>query len=54
MQGLIIIEGDHEEEDEDDEDSLLEHKLGKIQQTLSHTSKVMAINNLKTVTPWSC
>jgi hypothetical protein len=54
MQRLIIVEGDHDEDDEDDEEFLLEHKLGKIQLIPSHTSNVMAINNLKTLTPWSC
>jgi hypothetical protein len=36
----------------DDKDSLLEHKHHKMQQTPSHTSKVMANNNFKTLTPW--
>jgi len=51
MQGSIMVEGDHEG---DDEDSLFEHKHCKIQQTPLHTSKVVAINNFETVTPWSC
>jgi hypothetical protein len=48
---LIIVEGDHEK---DDKNYLLKHKLGKIQQTPRHISKVMAINNLETLIPWSC
>jgi hypothetical protein len=36
----------------DDEDSLLKQKHHKMQQTPSHTSKVVAINNFKTLTPW--
>ncbi len=51
MQGSIIVEGDHED---DDKDSLFKHKFGKIRQTPSHTFKLMAIDNLKTLTPWSC
>jgi hypothetical protein len=50
MQGSIIVEANHEK---DDKNSLFEHKLGKIQQTPSHISKVMAINNLETLIPWS-
>jgi hypothetical protein len=46
-----MVEGDHEG---DDEDFLLKHKLCEIQQIPSHTSKVMATNNLETLTPWSC
>jgi hypothetical protein len=45
-----MVEGDHEG---DDEDSLFEHKHCKIQQTPLHTSKVVAINNFETLTPWS-
>jgi hypothetical protein len=48
---LVMVEGNHEG---DDEDSLFEHKHHKIWQTLSHTSKAMAIDNLKTLTPWFC
>jgi hypothetical protein len=51
MQGLTMVEGDYEV---DDEGSLLKHKHCKIQQTPSHFSKVVATNNLKTQTPWSC
>jgi hypothetical protein len=47
MHGLIMVERNHEG---DDEDSLFKHKHYKIQQTPSHTSKVMAINNFKTLT----
>jgi hypothetical protein len=46
-----MVEGDHEA---DDEDFLLEHRHRKIQQTPSHTSKAMATNNIKTLTPWFC
>jgi len=46
-----MFEGDHEN---NDADSLFEHKHHKIQETPSHTSKAMATNNLKTLTPWSC
>ncbi len=45
-----MFEGDHEG---NDEDSLIKHKYHKIQQTPSCTSKVMATNNFKTLTPWS-
>jgi hypothetical protein len=38
----------------DNEDFSLEHKLHKIQQTPSHTSKVVATNNIKKPTPWFC
>ncbi len=48
MQGLTIVKGDHEG---DDEDSLFEHKLDKIQQIPSHTFKTMATNNFETLTP---
>jgi len=51
MQGLAMVEGDHEG---DDKDFLLEHKHCKIRQILSHTSKTMATNNFETQTPWSC
>jgi hypothetical protein len=51
MQGLAMVEGYHES---DDEDFLLEHNHHKIRQTFLHTSKTMAINNLKTLIPWSC
>ncbi len=44
-----MVERDHEG---DDEDSLFEHKHRKIPQTPSHSSKVVAINNLETLTPW--
>ncbi len=46
-----MVEGSHEG---DDEDSLFKHKHRKIRQTTSHISKIMATNNLKTLTPWSC
>jgi hypothetical protein len=46
-----MAEGDHEG---NDEDFLLEHKHHKIQKILSHISKVVATNNFKTLTPWSC
>jgi len=49
--GSPLCDGDHEG---NDEDSLFKHKHYKIQQTPSHTSKVVATNNLKTLTPWSC
>jgi hypothetical protein len=38
----------------DDEDSLLKHKHHKIQQIPSHIFKIVATNNLKTLTSWSC
>jgi hypothetical protein len=50
MQGSTMVERDYEG---DDKDSLFKHKHRKIQQTPSHLSKVMGINNLKTQTPWS-
>jgi hypothetical protein len=37
----------------DDEGFSLE-RIHKIQQTPSHTSKVVATNNIKKPTPWSC
>jgi hypothetical protein len=40
-----MVEKDHEGDDKDSH---------KIQQTPPHTSKTLAINNLKTLTPWSC
>ncbi len=45
------VERDHEG---DNEDSLLEHNHHKIQQTPSHTSKIVATNNVETLTPWFC
>jgi hypothetical protein len=45
MHGLTMVEGDHEG---DDEDYLLEHKHCKIWQSLSYTSKVVAIKNRDT------
>ncbi len=45
MQGSIMVEGDHEG---DDKDFLFEHKHHKMRQIPSHTSKVVAINNIKT------
>jgi hypothetical protein len=45
MQGSVMVEGNHEG---DDEDYLIKHKHRKIQQTPSHISKVMVTNNLKT------
>jgi hypothetical protein len=46
-----MVEGDHEG---NEEDFLFEHKHRKIQQTLSHIPKVIATNNLETLTLWSC
>jgi hypothetical protein len=37
-----------------DENYLLEHKHCKIWKFPSHTSKIMATNNFKTLIPWSC
>ncbi len=51
IHGLVMVEGDHES---DDEYFLIEHKHKKIQQTPSHTSKTMATNNTETLTSWSC
>jgi hypothetical protein len=51
MQRSTMVEGDHEG---DEKDFLFNHKPHKIRQTPSHTSKVMATNNLETLTPWSC
>jgi hypothetical protein len=51
MQGLAMVEKDHEG---NDKDSLFKHKHCKIQQTPSHISKVVATNNLETLTPWLC
>jgi hypothetical protein len=48
---LIMVERNHEG---DDEDFLFEHKFCKIWQTPSHTSKVVAINNFKTLISWPC
>ncbi len=45
-----MVEEDHEG---DDEEFLLKHKHCKIQQKFSHTSTIVAINNLATLTPWS-
>jgi hypothetical protein len=50
MQQLKMVEGDHES---NDQDSLLELKHRKIQQTPSHISKIVATNNFKTLIPWS-
>ncbi len=49
MQGLVMVEGDREG---DDEISLLEHKHRKIWQFFSYTSKVVTTNNFETLTPW--
>jgi hypothetical protein len=45
-----MVEEDHEG---DDEEFLLKHKHCKIQQKISHTSIIVAINNLATLIPWS-
>jgi hypothetical protein len=50
MHGLVMVERDHEG---DDENCLLEHKHHKSQQTPSHISKTMATDNFETLTPWS-
>ncbi len=50
-QGWTMVERNHEG---DDENSLFEHKQGKIQQFFSHTFKIVATNNLETLIPWSC
>jgi hypothetical protein len=44
MHGSIMVERDHEG---DDEDFLFKHKHHKIQQIPSHTFKVVAINNFE-------
>jgi hypothetical protein len=46
---MAMVEGDHEG---NDEEFLLKHKHRKIQQNPSHTSKIMATNNLETRIPW--
>ncbi len=46
MHESIMVERNHEG---DDEDYLFKHKHYKIQQIPSHTSKVMATNNFKTL-----
>jgi hypothetical protein len=46
-----MVEGNDEG---DDEDFLFKHKHHKIRQTLSHISKVVTTNNIKTLIPWSC
>jgi hypothetical protein len=51
MHGLILVERNHEG---DDENYLFEHKHYKIRQIPSHTSKIVATNNFKTLTSWSC
>jgi hypothetical protein len=51
MHGLVMVERDHEG---DDENSLLEHKHHKSQQTLLDTSKTVATNSFETLSPWSC
>ncbi len=45
-----MVERTHEG---DDKEFLFEHKHRKNQQNFSHISKIMAINNLKTLIPWS-
>jgi hypothetical protein len=50
-QGLVMVEEVHEG---DDEDSLHEHKHHMSPQVPSQTSKVVATNSHKTLTPWSC
>ncbi len=39
---------------DDDENFSFERKHHKIQQTPSHTSRIMATNNLEKPNPWSC
>jgi hypothetical protein len=41
-----MVEGNYEG---DDKDFLFKHKHYKIQQTLSHISKIVATNNIKTL-----
>jgi len=50
MEGLAVVEGVDEG---DDKFFLFKHKHHIILKTLSHTSKTMVINNLKTLTTWS-
>jgi hypothetical protein len=50
MRLLVVVEGVYEG---DDKKNLFKHKHHIIQKTLSHISKTMVINNLKTLTPWS-
>jgi hypothetical protein len=50
MEGLVMVEGVYEG---DDNFFVFKHKHHVIQKTLSHTSKTMATNNLKTLTSWS-
>jgi hypothetical protein len=50
MQGSIMVERDH---DGNDEDSLFEQKIVRSDNS-SHTYKAMATNNLETLIPWSC
>jgi hypothetical protein len=45
-----LVERDYEG---NDKDSLLEDKHHKIQQSPSHTSKIVATNNFETLSPWS-
>jgi hypothetical protein len=44
-----MVEENHEG---DDEDFLLKHKRRKMRQSPSYASKVMAKNNLETLTSW--
>jgi hypothetical protein len=50
-QGPVMAKKVHEG---DDEDSLHEHKHHMNPQIPSQTSKVVATNNRKTLTPWFC
>jgi hypothetical protein len=51
MQRLAMVEKNHEG---NDEDYLFKRKHHKIQQIPSHTSKLVATNNLETLIPWFC
>jgi len=51
MQGLVVVEGIHEN---NDKDCLFGHKHHKFLQILSHTSKVVVIISFEILTPWSC
>jgi hypothetical protein len=47
----VMVEGIHVG---NEDDFLFKCKHHKIQQTHSHTFKIMATNNFKKPTPWSC
>jgi hypothetical protein len=51
MQGLVVAKKTHAGHDED---FLFTHNHQMIQQTPSHTSKIMAIIDFQILTPWSC